>query len=384
MSLPRLPIEEKLRSALAVRAESGALRTLQLTQGVDLCSNDYLGLSRSEKLSQKTAEIFSNVSGPSNGSTGSRLISGNSAEAEQLENSIARYHTGEAALLFSSGYAANLGLFSAVLSRHDTVLYDEYVHASIRDGIRISFSKAFSFRHNSIEDLEQRLMRVQGSALVVVESLYSMDGDGAPLSEVARICADHGAALIVDEAHAVGIYGTRGEGIIPALDLSNSTFARIYTFGKALGVHGAVVVGSATLREYLINFARSFIFTTAVPPHAIAAIRAAYEVLPDLNEERRRLWDNIALFDKSAIDSGFSNRLVAQKSPIKSLLIPGNREVQAAALAMNGKGYDVRAIRSPAVPAGKERLRVCIHAHNTREEILGFVEGFRDYLEGGQ
>lgn len=362
-----------METALRAREESSALRTLQNPQGLDFCSNDYLGLARSALLGQEIDKIIGSLRQRFNGAGGSRLISGNSELAEELEHQIAVFHKGEAALLFSSGYAANLGLLSALSTRHDTVLYDEYVHASMRDGIRLGFSSAYSFRHNDLADLEKRLMRAAGPVFVVVESLYSMDGDFAPLGEISRLCEDFGAALIVDEAHANGLYGRSGAGLCEELDLGNKVFARVYTFGKALGVHGAAVVGSSMLRRYLINFARSFIYTTAQPPHALASIMGAYNMLPRLEKERERVYSYSALFDQCAQSSGVSQVISSPRSPIKSILVQGNAAVQSVSQELLAQGFDVRAIRSPAVPSGKERLRVCLHAHNTDSEIECFV-----------
>lgn len=366
-------IEDRFQNALKAREDAHTLRTLQNSSGLDFCSNDYLGLSRSALLGAEIDSIVRDFRSHLNGSTGSRLISGNSAFAEELEAYLSAFHSAEAALLFSSGYTANIGLISAIASRHDTILYDEYVHASIRDGIRLGFSSAFSFRHNDAGDLEKRLMRAPGSVFVITESLFSMDGDIAPLKEIAALCDEFGAALIVDEAHANGLYGKDGAGIIPELGLQDKIFARVYTFGKALGVHGAAVVGNTLLRNYLINFSRSFIYTTAQPPHALASIMAAYRLLPRLQPERELVWALSASFDACCEAHGIKARLSSPSSPIKSLFVPGNSAVQAVAHDLTAKGFDVRAIRSPAVPAGKERLRVCLHAHNTRADIEKFV-----------
>ncbi|MBN8548023.1 MAG: 8-amino-7-oxononanoate synthase [Deltaproteobacteria bacterium] len=380
--MPRAPqhIEARFESALEARAASSALRSLSVGAGIDFCSNDYLGLARSSRLAEEILAVQGEMGVVSNGATGSRLISGNSDFAEKLEARIAGFHAAEAALLFSSGYSANIGLLSAIASRHDTILYDEYVHASIRDGIRLGFAGSFSFRHNDVADLERRLMRTRGSVFVVVESLYSMDGDIAPLREIAALCADYGGALIVDEAHAGGVFGESGAGIVPALKLADSVFARVYTFGKALGIHGAAVVGSDVLRRYLINFARSFIYTTAQPPHALAAIGAAYRLLPNLTAERKQVSTLSASFDAACERAGIAERVSAEGSPVKSILIPGNSAVQKVAEELRRRGFDVRAIRSPAVPAGKERLRVCLHAHNSTQEVESFITACAESL----
>ncbi len=252
-------VEQHLRQKLAERANSGNLRQLSLNSApVDFYSNDYLGIATLGLQHDATGTSGVKVK---SGSTGARLLSGNSAEAEALEKTIAAFHRAESALLFNSGYDANTGLIASITGRHTTILYDELCHASILDGIRLSqSSKRYKFRHNNIEDLASKLKKFQsGTIIVIVESVYSMDGDTAPLREAALLCEAYNAQLIVDEAHATGVFGARGEGLVSALGLEDRVFARVHTFGKALGCHGAAVVGSDLLKQYLINFARSFI-----------------------------------------------------------------------------------------------------------------------------
>jgi 8-amino-7-oxononanoate synthase len=272
-----------LTKHLEQRKNQNAIRQLSSeTSLIDFCSNDYLGFARSRTLMEK---IRTSAAAP--GSTGSRLISGNSMLCEDLERTIAEFHQAPAGLIFNSGFDANLGLLSSVARRGDTILYDELVHASIRDGIRLSFAKSFPFSHNNIAHLEARLRRARGELFVAVESVYSMDGDCAPLPDMANVCDQFGAHLIIDEAHATGVFGPGGRGLVVQEDLAARVFARVHTFGKALGSHGAIVLGSAALRSYLINFARSFIYTTALPPHSLRSIRASYQFLheaPDIIE----------------------------------------------------------------------------------------------------
>lgn len=360
--------EENLARQLREREAHGLLRSLSLSEGIDFCSNDYLGLAHSAQLSAESAEIIR--SQPRSGSTGSRLISGNSQLAEELECVLAEYHGVEGALLFPTGYTANFGLLSSVVHRHDCVLYDEYVHASLRDGISLSRARAFSFRHNCLEDLQKKLTDTSGRKFVIVESLYSMDGDFSPLVELASLCETHGAALIVDEAHSSGILGRRGEGLVSALNLQPRVFARIITFGKALGSHGAAILGSQTLRNFLINFSRPFIFTTALPSESLARILAAYRLLPDLDEPRKRLQENSERFDRL-----FSPRSQPSSvwSPIKSVRVAGSERAMRSADVLIKQGFLVRAIRAPSVPAGQERLRVCLHSFNHETEIDGLV-----------
>jgi 8-amino-7-oxononanoate synthase len=265
------------------------LRTLKIPSGlIDLCSNDYLGFAGSGEL-LAMIEQFPVPPGQSRlGSRGSRLLAGNSSFIEETEKFIAVFHRAVAGLIFNSGYDANVGFFSCVPQRNDVVLYDELIHASVHDGMRMSKAETLSFSHNDTSDLASKLEAVRNqdrfaNVFVAVESLYSMDGDEAALEEMSGLCEQYSAKLIVDEAHATGVIGNRGEGLVNSLGLEQKTFARLHTFGKALGCHGAIILGSETLRNYLVNFARSFIYSTALPYHAIVSVRCAYELLPTAN-----------------------------------------------------------------------------------------------------
>jgi 8-amino-7-oxononanoate synthase len=338
---------------------------------IDFSSNDYLGLARSGALFTVLQQAIAEKSPPAAGSTGSRLLTGNSAAAETLEAQLSDFHRAEATLLFNSGYAANLGFFAAVPRRGDTIFYDEASHASVKDGIRGSFATAYSFRHNDLADLERRLARATGAIFVAVEALYSMDGDQAPLQELAGFCQQRGLYLVVDEAHTNGIYGPRGEGLVVELGLESAVFARILTFGKALGSQGAIVAGPQVLREYLLNFSRPFVYTTALPPLAIAALAAAYELLPTMQAERQRLF---ALSDllKTRLNA-VPGLHVPETShvihPVFFTASPGPAHVRAVASAAQQAGFDVRPIVAPTVPAGTERLRLIVHSYNTEAEI---------------
>ena len=308
------------------------------------------------------------------GSTGSRLISGNSALVESVEEELATFYGSEAALIFNSGYDANLGIFSCLARRADTILYDELCHASIRDGIRLSFAASFSFRHNDPEAFRKKMSAAKGQVVVAVESLYSMDGDCAPLRELADVCNARGAALVVDEAHATGVCGPQGAGVVSELGLGPQVFARVHTFGKALGCHGAAVVGSRVLRSYLVNFARSFIYTTALPPKSIAAVRCAHRIMEQCAPRRENLAKMASAFCSIMEQSGLSHRLIASRSQIQSLLVPGNAAARQLAAALVGKGFDVRAIVSPTVAQGAERLRFSLHSFNTEAELRAAAE----------
>jgi len=364
------------------RRDSGLLRSLKISQNlIDFCSNDYLGFSTTGALHAQILEFNrKQLKQINEGSTGSRLLSGNSAIAESLEEFIASFHNAESALLFNSGYDANVGLFSSVPKRGDTIFYDELVHASIRDGIRLSYAKAYSFRHNDINHLEELFKFAKGTVYIAVESVYSMDGDLAPLNDLVELCEKRQANLIVDEAHATGVFGTLGKGCVSDLMLEKKVFARIHTYGKAMGTHGAAVAGSKLLKDYLVNFARSFIYSTALPQHSIVAIRCAYELLSESEEAQLSLHNNIKLFRKLAeMLNNYS--LPESISPIQCLLYPGNENVVKLAAYVQRKGYDVRPIMSPTVPVGKERLRICIHSFNKEEEIKGLVDAIEQSLD---
>ncbi len=361
-------MENFLDSKINQRKENSLLRVLK-TDGaaIDFSSNDYFGFSRSENLKAVMNSFLASHSEIKLGATGSRLLSGNSKLAEQLEKEIAAFHKAEAGLIFNSGYDANVGLLSSVPQKGDTIICDELVHASIIDGARLSFATRFSFKHNNLDHLEQKLKNSKGNIFVVTESVFSMDGDFAPLIELSQLAKKYCANLIVDEAHATGIYGENGRGIINQHDLKKDIFARVITFGKALGCHGAIILGSEKLRTYLINFARSFIYTTALPPHSLIAIKMAYEELSHGNQ-KETLHKNIAFFKEYT--TVIKDYLIPSDSPIQCLIIPGNDNCRQAADTLQSKNLDVRPILSPTVPEGKERLRICLHAFNSEDEII--------------
>lgn len=376
-------INDSLQEILDKRKEEFLYRFLQVNEGmIDFCSNDYLGFARSESVKQQVQQ-YAGEWAPLSGATGSRSISGNSSYAEELERFIASYHHAEAALLFNSGYDANVGLFSCIAKKEDILICDELIHASIIDGCRLSYARRFKFAHNDPRDLEKKLKQAnldrapKSAIFVAVESIYSMDGDAAPLPEMAMLCLDNNANLIVDEAHATGVFGPRGRGMVNQLGLESAVFARVHTFGKAIGSHGAAVLGSTTLRNYLVNFARSFIFTTALPAHSLITTRAAYEVLNHFdNTYLHCLVQQFKLNFQPAPDA----YLIESNSPIQSLVMPGNERARNASRKLQSKGFDVRAITSPSVPPGKERLRISLHMHNTMEQVDQLKSALQEIL----
>lgn len=355
-----------LLNRLQQRKDSGLWRSLSLSKDrIDFTSNDYLGLARDSLSSEKSP-------GLAHGSTGSRLLSGNSELAETTEHEIARFHAAPTATVFNSGYDANVGLFSALLRETDRVFYDERIHASVHDGIRLGKAQSFPFRHNDLEHLEARLRPSEGLTFVATESLFSMDGDFAPLASLTELCEKYGALLIVDEAHATGVIGPKGAGLTQDRGLADRVFARVHTFGKALGCHGAAVLGSQILRDHLINFARPLIYSTALPPSAWQSIREAYAEIEKADDRRVLLQKHIRHFRTEAQRLKIPGLLDAS-GPIQGIVIAGNKNVRAVSSLAQEEGFDVRPILSPTVPRGTERLRICLHSYNTETEITGLL-----------
>lgn len=355
------------------REKENALRELQINEHlIDFCSNDYLGLAREKDihLLDEAVQQF--------GATGSRLLTGNYKLTQEVESYLASFYKAQSALLYNSGYNANIGLFSSLLKRNDTVIYDELIHASIRDGIRLSNAKSYSFKHNNLASLKEKLDLSKGLVYVVVESIYSMDGDAAPLKELVELCNLHQAALIVDEAHAVGVFDD-GKGMVTALNLEEDVFARIVTFGKAYGCHGAAVLGNELLKQYLINFSRAFIYTTAMPLHNVLAIRKAHNFLQKNKDRLKQLVTLINYF--KSLFNHTSISLIPSNSAIQCLVVPGNKKVKQLAENIQKEGFYVRAILSPTVPRGKERLRICLHSFNTTEQVNNLAKAINYYLQ---
>lgn len=407
MSIP--PLNQKLMGSAAqlmeqkinARKRDSAFRKLRVvTNLVDFSSNDYLGFSRSSILNQLIKDriaIYTDTHPEQlSGATGSRLLSGNSAFAEELEEEIASIHQADNGLIFNAGYTANIALFSCLPQKGDTIITDEYIHASTIDGARLSFARRLKFRHNNLEDLEAKLRKYSGITqtettstgitntgatstgitYVAVESVYSMDGDMADLVAIAALCRKYGAEMIVDEAHAFGVFGT---GLVDELGLQDQVFARIITFGKALGLHGAIVIGSQLLKDFLVNFARPFIYSTALPLNTLFAIQTAYNYLMDQKDLKRKLLKKSELF----ISNMPAQHLLSSTTnltAIQCVFVTGNTQVKMLSAFLATNGFDVRAILSPTVPDGKERVRVCLHLHNTDEEILSLCQLFHQAL----
>ncbi len=367
---------KSLLDKLASRLQNNALRKLpKATNLIDFASNDYLGFSNSKTIFEATHRYLVASSQIQNGATGSRLLSGNHSVYQAAEEYIAQFHQSPTALIFNSGYDANVGFFSAVPQKGDLILYDELCHASIRDGIQLSNAKAYKFQHNDLEDLERLLIRHPDTTIyIVTESVFSMDGDTPNMEELVQLAEKYHSYVIVDEAHALGVLGERGEGLVQTLQLQDLIFARIVTFGKGLGCHGAAILGSDDLKSYLINFARSFIYTTGLSPHSVATILTAYQQLEQATESQQQLKNNISYFDQEKNRLSLKPLFVRSKSAIQSAIIPGNERVKAIARQLQEKGFDVKPILSPTVPEGQERLRFCLHSFNSEKEITHVLQ----------
>jgi len=400
-----LDAEARIQAILKDRTQKGLLR--RLTYGddlIDFSSNDYLGFARFSILNQLakkfltqledqkgTIQISSSSSAASDfasasnfnvasilGSTGSRLLSGNSKEHEEIESFITKFHEADAGLLFNSGFDANCGFFGCVPQHDDLVLYDILIHASVHEGMRVGKGKSVAFKHNDTVDLEQHIVGFlrgegnqsnrPGAIFVAIETVYSMDGDLAPLEEMVNICEKYGAHLVVDEAHATGVYGPKGSGRAQQLNVHRKIFARLHTFGKGLGCHGAIILGSKDLRSYLINYARPLIYSTSLPIHSLLSVYAAYHLLLSPHYSTDHLFKLIARF-REHLSVLPQSAVLPSLSPIQGVIVQGNQNVVELANELRAAGFDVKPIRSPTVPVNTERVRICIHAHNTFKEI---------------
>ena len=374
---------KSLQQKLQQREEQNALRNLPVVNDlVDFASNDYIGFAKNETIFHETHQYLLDKNIKVNGATGSRLLSGNHALYSETEDFISQFHQAETALIFNSGYDANIGFFGAVPQRNDVILYDELCHASIRDGIQMSNAKSYKFPHNDLEELEKLITKYQPTTdnrqpttvYIVTESVFSMDGDCPNVEPLTNLSEKYSAFLVVDEAHALGVFGQQGEGLVQSLGLEDKVFARIITFGKGLGCHGAAILGSQSLKSYLVNFARSFVYTTGLSPHSVATILQSYKHLTKEKEALQKLKSNIIFFNQEKMRLGLKPLFVYSKSAIQCAIIPGNEKVKNIASQIQQKDFDVRPILSPTVPEGQERLRVCLHSYNSKNEITNVLE----------
>jgi 8-amino-7-oxononanoate synthase len=351
---------------LAALEARGLRRRLRLPQGIDLVSNDYLGLADDARLVERMREALPLVGA---GPGGSRLLRGQHACFDAIEQRLARFCGSEAALLFSSGYSANLGLLTTLVGRDDLVLSDALNHASLIDGMRLAGARKFVYPHLDLGAIERALTAPRPRrTFIITESVFSMDGDLAPLAELTDLADAHGALLIVDEAHATGLYGTRGAGRIDELGLRERVLASVHTGGKALGSGGAWIAGSRTLCDLLVNRARSFIFSTAPLPVLAAALEAAVEIVESELGRRAEVHRKAALVRDALHDVGANTG--ASASPIVPVIVGANEDALALQQGLLEVGFDARAVRPPTVPEGTARLRITVRYPVSDADLL--------------
>jgi 8-amino-7-oxononanoate synthase len=372
-------VRSRMSGELASRREQSQLRELEILHGINLSSNDYLGLARRPEF--KRAVLDAVALADSMGSTGSRLLAGNAREWEELESEFARFAGTESALYFGSGYVANVGLLSSVLKPGDIVFSDECNHASLIDGMRLSGARKVIYPHLDLEFLEKALdeNRCTGTKFVVTESLFSMEGDFAPLGELVRLTRANGAELVIDEAHTVGTYGRQGRGFAAHCGIERDALAVVHTCGKALASLGAFVCGGNVLKQFLINHARTFIFTTAAPPHMAGQIRAALEFVASADAERAHLQRLAAVLRDGLAARGM--RTGASSSHIVPVFLGSNEAALHAAAQLQAGGFAVKAIRPPTVPSGTARIRLSLTSKITLEDVRQLVSAIGAAVE---
>ncbi len=365
-------VNERIGADLADLESRAQLRHLEAAQGIDLSSNDYLGLATDPRMKQAILEAVNSATRVA--STGSRLLSGHDEAWTVLENNFARWVGTDSALYFTSGYAANVGLLSAILQPEDIVFSDSANHASLIDGIRLAKCKRVIFPHLDLSALEDQLQRNEsagGARVIVVESVFSMDGDRAPLSDLAALAERHGAELVVDEAHAIGVSGPGGSGCVAEAGLAGRVLATVHTCGKALAAAGAFVCGPERLRQFLINRARTFIFNTGLPPYFAAQVNAGIRLAASADSERAHLAAISAFLRDELKRNGFNT--ASCSSHIVPVILGLNETAVAIAAQLQGQGFGVRAIRPPTVPQGSARLRLSLTANISREILADLV-----------
>ncbi|KAI4688754.1 uncharacterized protein J4E84_004684 [Alternaria hordeiaustralica] len=392
------PLQIRLQELLDRRRTNATLRnlTLPLQNQTDFSSNDFLSLSTSPQLKSEYLQELQRIDLPL-GSGGSRLLDGNSTYAEQLEQEIANFHGAASGLLFNSGFDANAGFFASVPQPGDVIVCDELVHASVHDGMRLSRAgKTIAFEHNSISDLKKTLVAVLGendgvrdkscNVFVALESIYSMDGDVCPLKEMVEVVEEvlgpERGYIVMDEAHSTGVLGPEGRGLVCELGLEKRIFARLHTFGKAVAANGAILLGSDTLRHYLINYARPLIYTTFLSYPSLALIRSSYRLLQSgqsvklqahLQHLTQHLYTSLGHLQRhsKSASQALTVPSACPRSPIFAVQL-ARPKVLASFLQTHG--MMVRAVVPPTVPVGTARVRICLHAGNTSAEVEKLVE----------
>lgn len=364
--------DQRILAELADLESQSQLRHLETVNGIDLNSNDYLGLSTDSRMKQAILDAIE--AAPRVASTGSRLLSGHDDAWTALEKDFAQWVGAEAALYFTSGYAANIGLLSAILRADDVVFSDSANHASLIDGMRLAKCRRVIFPHLDLNALEGELRwshSGSGGRFIVVESIFSMDGNRAPLRELAALAARYQAELIVDEAHATGVCGPDGRGCVAEAGLSGRVLATVHTCGKALAAAGAFVCGSQALRHFLINRARTFIFNTALPPYFAWQVAAGMRIAATMETERARLADLSSFLKNELLQNGFET--AGSDSHIVPVVLGANDIALAFAANLQARGYAIRAIRPPTVPVGTSRLRMSLTTKLTQPMLADLV-----------
>ncbi len=367
--------------ALDALLRRGRLRRLEARSGVDFSSNDYLGLAESAELNAAVEDALNR--GVPVGSGGSRLLRGNHEEHERLEAEAAAFFGAESALYFGSGFGANTALFSTLPARGDLIVYDELIHASAHDGMRLSRAEALAARHNDAQSFDDVLSAWRdggglGTPWIAVESLYSMDGDRAPLDDLADVANRHDAMLLIDEAHATGVFGRDGRGLAAHLEGASNVIS-LHTCGKALGSAGALVIAPLQVRDFLINRARAFIYATAPSPLIAATVRAALSLCRTQPQRRERLQHLIA---HTASALARHTHVTPSGSQIQPIIVGADATAVSLASAMKARGYDIRAIRPPTVPEGTARLRLSITLNADEAAIDGVAAALEEAQAG--
>jgi len=376
----RPPLLERFESDLAGLAARDRLRALAPRAGIDFASNDYLALAESPELADAAAAALAR--GVPVGGGGSRLLRGNHPEHEALEEEAARFFRAESALFFGAGFSANEALLSTLPQREDYIFYDALIHASAHDGMRLARAHRHAFPHNDMEALERalrdwRARGAMGRPWIVVESLYSMDGDRAPLGALSEIAARHDAFLMIDEAHATGVYGPHGRGLAAGLE-GCANVVTVHTCGKALGVFGAIVCLAAPLRDVLVNRCRNFIFATAPSPLVAASVRAALRIVAASDDRRAALAARVALAERELLRTC---GVAPSGSQVQPVIVGADARAMSLAARMRARGYDIRAIRPPTVPEGTARLRLSLTLNATEAQIEAMICDLAEELE---
>ena len=368
--------DERYASALAALARDGRLRSLRPRQGIDFVSNDYLGLAESARM--RKAVVAAIEAGTPIGAGGSRLLRGNCAEHEQLEADAADFFGTESALYFGAGYSANFAALSTLPQRGDLIVMDELSHASMREGVKASRAESIETAHNNSDAVSDaiRAWRAKGGKgrpWITVESIYSMDGDTAPLADLMAIADRHDGFLYIDEAHATGVFGPDGRGLSAAYE-GRANVVAVHTCGKALGASGALVLTTKLLRDFLVNRSRPFIFATAPSPLMAVAVGEALKILRDEPERRQQLHDLITFAGDKIRAQGWT----PSGSQIIPYIVGHNERTMTLAAALQKRGFDIRGIRPPTVPAGTARLRISLTLNVTREDVESMLAALQE------